>query len=156
MTRSVLIVEDEPDISGLFSFCLTRNDYRFGARTNFRLAWTNTIARPDFSILAPYERIGLDTETIERGNPGLMPSRVMNVDLLGEHFFQDIGLLSGGVFYKRLRDFAYRPTYARSAASSTGSRSASVRTARPPRSSVPRRRGSSSSLSSPVRSPDSG
>jgi len=28
MTRSVLIVDDEPDISGLISFCLTRNDYR--------------------------------------------------------------------------------------------------------------------------------
>lgn len=84
--------------------------FRVDDRTNLRLAWTNTIARPDFSLLAPYERVDQDAQQIERGNPGLLPSRVMNVDLLAERFFQDIGLLSAGVFYKRLRDFSYRST----------------------------------------------
>jgi TonB-dependent receptor len=84
--------------------------YRVDDRTNLRLAWTNTLARPDFSLLAPFQRVNYDAETIERGNPNLLPSRVMNVDLLAERFFQDVGLLSFGVFYKRLEDFSYRAT----------------------------------------------
>jgi TonB-dependent receptor len=31
----------------------------------------------------------------------------MNFDLLGEHYFQGIGILSGGVFYKKLNDIIY-------------------------------------------------
>jgi TonB-dependent receptor len=85
--------------------------YRIDDRTNLRLAWTNTLARPDFSILAPYQRVDFDDETIERGNPALLPSRVMGVDLMAERFFQDVGLVSLGVFYKRLNDFTYRRTF---------------------------------------------
>jgi TonB-dependent receptor len=85
--------------------------YRVDDRTNVRAAWTNTLARPDFSILAPFQRVDFDDQTIERGNPGLLPSRVMSVDLLAERFFQDVGLVSFGVFYKRLDDFTYRRTF---------------------------------------------
>ncbi len=81
--------------------------YRLSDRSNLRLAWTNSIARPDFSILAPYERVNVDGQTIDRGNPQLDPTRVQSVDLLAEHYFQDIGLLSFGIFYKSLSDFIY-------------------------------------------------
>jgi len=81
--------------------------YRISDRSNLRLAWTNSLARPDFSILAPFERVNVDDGTIDRGNPFLKPTRVQNIDLLAEHYFQDIGLLSLGVFYKRLDDFIY-------------------------------------------------
>jgi len=85
--------------------------YRPSDRTNLRFAWTNTIARPDFSILAPYERVDQDARQIDRGNPNLLPTRVQNVDVLAEHYFQDVGLLSLGVFYKRMTDFDYRSTF---------------------------------------------
>lgn len=85
--------------------------YRLDDRTNLRLAWTHTLARPDFSLLAPFQRVNRDAGTIERGNPRLKPARVMSVDLLAERFFQDVGLVSAGVFYKRLNDFAYRSTF---------------------------------------------
>jgi TonB-dependent receptor len=85
--------------------------YQLDDRTNLRAAWTNTLARPDFSLLAPFQRVNDDARTIERGNPGLMPSRVMSVDLLAERFFQDVGLVSVGVFFKRMNDFTYRRTF---------------------------------------------
>jgi DNA-binding response OmpR family regulator len=34
MTRRILVVDDEPDIAGLISFCLTRNDYRVRVATD--------------------------------------------------------------------------------------------------------------------------
>ncbi|TVP44527.1 MAG: TonB-dependent receptor [Gemmatimonadales bacterium] len=85
--------------------------YQLDDQTNLRFAWTNTLARPDFSILAPFQRVNHDDGTIERGNPALLPSRVMSVDLLAERFFQDVGLLSVGVFFKRINDFTYRRTF---------------------------------------------
>jgi TonB-dependent receptor len=111
-------LQEGNDYVNLFPMAHLR--FRPAERTNLRLAWTNAIARPDFSILAPYERIDLDAQTIERGNPNLLPSRVMNLDLLAEHFFQDVGLLQAGVFYKRLRDFAYRATFTEPAGEHAG------------------------------------
>jgi len=81
--------------------------YRASDRTNFRLAWTNALARPNFTDLAPTEFIDRDAQRITRGNPELEPSLVQNVDLLVEHYFEPLGLLSGGVFYKRLTDFFF-------------------------------------------------
>ncbi len=102
-------LEEGNDYTNIFPMAHLR--YRATDRTNLRLAWTNTIARPDFSILAPYERVDQDDQRIERGNPNLLPTRVMNVDVLAEHYFQDVGLLSMGVFYKRMNDFDYRATF---------------------------------------------
>ncbi len=85
--------------------------YQLDDRTNLRMAWTNTLARPDFSLLAPFQRVNYDAGTIERGNPNLLPSRVMSLDLMAERFFQDVGLVSVGVFAKRMNDFTYRRTF---------------------------------------------
>ncbi|TVR61576.1 MAG: TonB-dependent receptor [Gemmatimonadales bacterium] len=81
--------------------------YRLSDRTNFRLAWTNALARPNFTDLAPTEFIDRDARRIRRGNPELEPSLVQNLDLLVEHYFEPLGLLSGGVFYKQLSDFFF-------------------------------------------------
>ncbi len=81
--------------------------YRASDRTNLRLAWTNALARPNFTDLAPTEFIDHDARRITRGNPDLQPSLVQNVDLLAEHFFEPLGLVSGGLFYKRLTDFFF-------------------------------------------------
>ncbi len=81
--------------------------YRLNDQTNFRLAWTNALARPNFTDLAPTQFIDRDARRISRGNPELQPSLVMNLDLLVEHYFEPLGLLSGGVFYKQLSDFFF-------------------------------------------------
>jgi len=81
--------------------------YRASDRTNFRLAWTNALARPNFTDLAPTEFIDRDSQRITRGNPDLEPSLVQNVDLLVEHYFEPLGLVSGGVFHKGISDFFF-------------------------------------------------
>ncbi|TVP54552.1 MAG: TonB-dependent receptor [Gemmatimonadales bacterium] len=81
--------------------------YRMSDRTNFRLAWTNALARPNFTELAPTEFINHDARRISRGNPALDPSLIRNVDLLFEHYFEPLGLVSGGVFYKQMNDFFF-------------------------------------------------
>lgn len=75
--------------------------YSPNSNANIRFAWTNTIARPNYFDLVPYQEINEDNE-IQLGNSELEPTQSMNFDLLGEYFFQNIGLFTGGVFYKDL------------------------------------------------------
>ncbi|UGU18189.1 TonB-dependent receptor [Sinomicrobium kalidii] len=81
--------------------------YNVNSNTVLRLAWTNTLSRPNYIDLAPYERIVREDEEIHLGNPELEPTTSMNFDLMAEHYFQSVGILSGGVFYKDLKDFIY-------------------------------------------------
>ncbi len=82
--------------------------YRLDPETNLRLAATKAIARPGFLELAPNEFISFEDEEITRGNPDLPPARSINLDVMAERYFGGLGVLSGGVFYKRISDFTYR------------------------------------------------
>jgi TonB-dependent receptor len=85
--------------------------YAVGDRSNLRAALTRSLARPNFSDLTPFSLILQEDSEIERGNPDLVATRSWNADLLAEHFFPSVGLISGGVFYKRLDDFIYPFTF---------------------------------------------
>ncbi len=76
--------------------------YSLSQWTNVRLAWTNTLARPNYFDLVPYQEINTEDNEISVGNPALEATTSMNVDLLLEHYFKNIGLISGGLFYKNL------------------------------------------------------
>ncbi|MXN92530.1 TonB-dependent receptor [Flavobacterium sp. Sd200] len=72
-----------------------------------RAAATTALARPDYYALAPYvNNIAADSEIIA-GNPELDATYSYNFDLMAEYYFKSVGLLSGGVFYKNLKDFIY-------------------------------------------------
>jgi TonB-dependent receptor len=81
--------------------------YNLTDRSNLRLAWTNAIARPSFTSLAPFEIANFESESVRRGNPNLKASRVMNLDLMFEQYFRSIGIFSAGLFYKSLQDFVF-------------------------------------------------
>jgi TonB-dependent receptor len=87
--------------------------YRLGEsrRTNVRAAFTRTLARPNYYDLVPYELQIREDNEIERGNPNLTPTRSWNFDLLAEHFLPSVGVISGGVFHKRLDDYIYVFTF---------------------------------------------
>ncbi len=72
--------------------------------SNIKLAWTNTIARPNYFDLVPYQQIETEDNEIQVGNPSLEATTSMNFDLLGEYYFRNLGILSGGVFYKDLNN----------------------------------------------------
>lgn len=76
--------------------------YRIGTQTNVRAAFTTAIQRPNFVELVPY-RVR-DGEDLTLGNPNLTPTTSQNYDLLFEHYDRRIGVMSAGVFYKRLQD----------------------------------------------------
>lgn len=72
--------------------------------TVIRVAYTNTIARPNYFDLVPYREIE-DGDEIKIGNPELEPTSSMNFDLMLEHYFKTIGIISGGFFFKDIKDF---------------------------------------------------
>ncbi len=90
--------------------------YSLNPRTDARVAVTRGIARPDYASLAPSLQGTLgasrsDPAALSAGNPNLKPQHAWNYDLLVEHFFPSVGVISGGVFYKQLTDFIFNQTF---------------------------------------------
>lgn len=81
--------------------------YNLNRKTVFRFAWTNTLARPDYVDLVPFRNIINEDEELELGNPTLEPTTAMNFDLMAEYYFDNVGIISGGLFYKDIKDFIY-------------------------------------------------
>ncbi len=81
--------------------------YELDELTLLRAAWTNTIARPRYFDLVGYRQVFQSDDELYIGNPSLQPTASMNMDLMAEHYFANIGILSGGVFYKAIDKFIY-------------------------------------------------
>lgn len=78
--------------------------YALRGRTNLRGAVTQSVARPDYFDLAPSQLVNREDEEVELGNTELEATTSTNLDLLFEHYFQSIGVFSGGFFYKSIDD----------------------------------------------------
>ncbi|HWX53539.1 MAG TPA: TonB-dependent receptor [Verrucomicrobiae bacterium] len=83
--------------------------FPIGQNTNLRVAYGRGISRPNFSDIVPTKIIDPNTtpQTLQIGNPALQPTTANNYDLLFEHFFQPLGILQAGFFYKQLYDPIY-------------------------------------------------
>lgn len=86
-----------------------------GSGVQFRFAWSNGIAPPDFGLTRNFYNLtlGVNAPDIEAGggrpvarasvgNPFLRPIEASNFDLSAEWYFSDVGQLTLAVFYKRL------------------------------------------------------
>lgn len=82
-------------------------NYNFSEYSVLRFAFTNTIARPNYFDLVPYAEFSPDDDELVRGNPNLEATTSMNFDLMYENYFKNVGLVSGGVFYKDIDNFIY-------------------------------------------------
>ena len=110
-----LTVDEEGDLS--LSITETETDnyinilpsligkYSFGNNTKLKFAWTNTIARPRYFDLVPHVEINQEDMEAEVGNPELEPTKSMNFDVMFEHYFNSIGQITAGIFYKDITDF---------------------------------------------------
>jgi TonB-dependent receptor len=78
--------------------------YRLDDNTNLRFAYSTGIARPNYTSLIPVEFRDDDDREISRGNPDLEPTNSRSFDVMFEKYSANLGLLSGGVFYKKLTD----------------------------------------------------
>lgn len=72
---------------------------------NVKFGITNTIARPRYFDLVPYEIVIAEDNEKEIGNPNLEPTKSLNLDLMFEKYFKNIGLFEAGIFYKDISDF---------------------------------------------------
>jgi len=84
--------------------------YRLDERSTLRVAATRSLARPNYFDLAPFELVLAEELELERGNPGLRPTTSWNFDVMSERYFDAVGVVSAGVFHKRLTDYIYRFT----------------------------------------------
>src|SRR5690554_595886 len=108
-------VLDEEELVGEIN---NKNDYtnilpsvtqRYDVQNDFilRAAFTTALARPNYYDLVPFVNAIPDDREIQIGNPDLKATYAYNVDFMAEKYFSSIGILSGGVFYKNLKDFIY-------------------------------------------------
>jgi TonB-dependent receptor len=81
--------------------------YAFTPASNLRVAYTRTLARPNYYDLVPYQLVFQEDGEISRGNASLRPTTSNNLDVLVERYFRSVGLVSAGVFYKRLNDYVF-------------------------------------------------
>jgi TonB-dependent receptor len=81
--------------------------YAIDAKTNLRAAVTRSLARPNYYELVPYRAQNDSDRTLALGNPNLNPTKAWNLDLMAEHYFTSVGVISGGVFYKSLDDYIF-------------------------------------------------
>ena len=76
-----------------------------------RASFTNTISRPKYSALVPSINIDRSNHSITLGNPELNPTISYNLDLSTEYYFKSVGMISGGIFYKKINDFIVDQTF---------------------------------------------
>jgi TonB-dependent receptor len=81
--------------------------YQIDNLTNLRFAATQSYARPNFQDIVPSQEIELSAREGTIGNPDLIPVSATNLDFMAEHYFGNVGILSGGLFYKRMDDFIF-------------------------------------------------
>lgn len=81
--------------------------YRFSNYFVMKAAWTNSIARPKYFDLVPYFNVKPGDNELAAGNPTLEPVKSSNLDLMAEYYFKSVGIVSAGVFYKKLDGFFY-------------------------------------------------
>ncbi|WP_415327276.1 TonB-dependent receptor [Chryseobacterium sp. MMS23-Vi53] len=86
--------------------------YNFSPKASLRFAYTRSFIRPNFGDMSPGSSIDNTSSPnkITRGNPDLKPTFSHNFDLMGEYYFNNIGILSGGVFYKKISDIVFSDT----------------------------------------------
>jgi TonB-dependent receptor len=83
--------------------------YQIEKNTNLRLNYGRGIARPNIGDLVPTKIVdpNASPKQVTLGNAALIPTKANNYDILVEHFFEPLGILQAGFFYKQLYDPIY-------------------------------------------------
>ena len=84
--------------------------YQLQTNTNLRGNFSQGISRPNIGDLVPTSLVDPNSSggpSVTIGNADLKPTKSNNYDILIEHYFQPLGILQGGYFYKQLSDPIY-------------------------------------------------
>lgn len=85
--------------------------YRLSPNSQLRMAVSRGLSRPSFRSLVPVDVVDNEDLEISRGNPELEPTTAWSYDLMFERYGNQLGFLSGGVFFKKLQDPIARGSY---------------------------------------------
>jgi TonB-dependent receptor len=111
-----LITPNNPSITPVFQSSNYLNalpgvqaQYLLEKNTNLRLNYSQGLARPNIGDLVPTTVVdpNASPKTVSQGNPNLKPTKANNYDILIEHYFQPLGVIQAGYFYKQLSDPIY-------------------------------------------------
>jgi len=78
--------------------------YRFNKDGNLRASITKTIARPKYSALIANKTFNLEDREATIGDPNTKPAKAWNIDLSADYYFESVGLVSLGLFYKDIKN----------------------------------------------------
>ena len=81
--------------------------YDLNKSSLIRAALTYGYSRPNFVDLVPGRVTSILSQTVTDGNPELKPAFATNVDLMYEKYLSNLGILSAGLFYKKVEKFQY-------------------------------------------------
>jgi len=96
-------------------------DFRFDKALTARVAFSQTIARPEYNnlIAGPIVRTpggssinGFQAIAFDN-NPALLPLKSDNIDLSLEYYFSDTGYVSAGFFHKKVKNFIGNAVFSR-------------------------------------------
>lgn len=72
-----------------------------------RLSWSTGVGRPGFGTIIPNTVANDDTRTLSVSNPDLKPQYANNYDVTAEYYFKPQGMVSVGVFKKKIADYIF-------------------------------------------------
>lgn len=84
--------------------------WQFQKDSNLRVVYSRGLARPNIGDLVPATVVDPNQTpypTISTGNPNLVPTLSDNFDVLAEHYFQPLGIVQAGYFFKELHNPIY-------------------------------------------------
>lgn len=84
--------------------------YELSDKVNLRFAYTRTFVRPNFGDMTPGQSTDQTANpiVITKGNQDLKPTFANNFDLMGEYYFDNVELISGGFFYKDIQNMIFK------------------------------------------------
>ncbi len=74
---------------------------------DLRLAYTKSLARPNYDNLVPFQNVNDPEQILSQGNPNLKHTTATNYDVFLSFYKNSIGYFSVGFFYKELENIDY-------------------------------------------------
>ncbi|MEI7830668.1 MAG: TonB-dependent receptor [Prolixibacteraceae bacterium] len=81
--------------------------YDFNKNNIARISWTTGYSRPNIRDLIPRMDVSQDDNWVLLGNSTLKPAFANNLDLMYESYLKNVGIISGGLFFKNIKNYLY-------------------------------------------------
>ncbi|TRX51178.1 TonB-dependent receptor [Fulvivirga sp. M361] len=81
--------------------------YSLTTYTALRFSAVWNYSRPNFVDVVPFVNQDADARILRLGNPELTPANAFNLDVMFEHYFKNVGVISLGAFYKDIDNFQF-------------------------------------------------